>query len=67
MQTALFTIDVMNSMDCGQRISLFSATGLPHIEAAAQLVVKLVYSLRTRQMRTAIAARISQSPSLLWV
>ena len=37
IQTGISAIDVMNSIDRGQQIPIFSAAGLPHNEIAAQI------------------------------
>ncbi|KAM0685571.1 Vacuolar ATP synthase subunit B, partial [Conglomerata obtusa] len=37
IQTGISTIDVMNSIARGQKIPIFSASGLPHNEVAAQI------------------------------
>ena len=37
IQTGISTIDVMNSIARGQKIPIFSASGLPHNEIAAQI------------------------------
>jgi V-type H+-transporting ATPase subunit B len=37
IQTGISAIDVMNSIARGQKIPLFSASGLPHNEIAAQI------------------------------
>lgn len=37
IQTGISTIDVMNSIARGQKIPIFSASGLPHNDIAAQI------------------------------
>jgi V-type H+-transporting ATPase subunit B len=37
IQTGISTIDTMNSIARGQKIPIFSASGLPHNEIAAQI------------------------------
>ena len=37
VQTGISAIDVMNSIARGQKIPIFSASGLPHNEIAAQI------------------------------
>ena len=37
MQTGISAIDALNALACGQRLSIFSSPGLPHIKLAMQM------------------------------
>nr|POE84239.1 v-type proton atpase subunit b2 [Quercus suber] len=46
IQTGISTIVVINSIDSGQKIPLFSAAGLPHNEKSAQIFGQAVGVLK---------------------